>query len=174
MIALFCHLLAVKQLYSCSDICVRVGGIKPRPFTVGVEQGCALSPLLFIVYLNRIENHSRVDRDVSVGSCRSPFDLCGQFGTACTIWTGSPTCFCAGFQLRVTKRKENALWHIQGINLSRNLRQCILQGLGNALHLVASFKYHLVVFKSGEIRTRRLQMHELAKTTQFGMNFIAL
>jgi len=42
-------LLAVKSLYSCSEVCVRVG--KSPPFTVGVglRQGCVLS-LLFSSY----------------------------------------------------------------------------------------------------------------------------
>ena len=44
-------LLAVKSLHSCSEICVHVGKVKSRPFTVGVglRQGCVLSPLHFIV-----------------------------------------------------------------------------------------------------------------------------
>jgi len=45
-------LLAVKSLYSCSEVCVRVGGVKSQPFTVGVglwRQGCVLSAILFIV-----------------------------------------------------------------------------------------------------------------------------
>ena len=37
-------LLAVKPLYSCSDVCARVGKVKSRPFTIGVglRQGCVL------------------------------------------------------------------------------------------------------------------------------------
>ena len=44
-------LLAVKSLYSCSDVCVCVGGVKSQPSIVGVglRQRCVLSPLLFIV-----------------------------------------------------------------------------------------------------------------------------
>ena len=44
-------LLTVKSLYSFSEVCVRVGGIESRPFTVGVglRQWCVLSPLLFVV-----------------------------------------------------------------------------------------------------------------------------
>ena len=47
-------LLAVKSLYSCSQICVRYGRVKSRSFTVGVglQQGCGLSTLLFIVYIS--------------------------------------------------------------------------------------------------------------------------
>jgi len=40
---------AVRSLYPCSEVCVRVGRVKSWPFTVGVglRQGCVLSPLLF-------------------------------------------------------------------------------------------------------------------------------
>jgi len=39
-------LMAVKSLYSCSEVCVHVGGVKLQPFTagVGLRQGWFLSP----------------------------------------------------------------------------------------------------------------------------------
>jgi len=44
--------LPVKSLYSCSDVCSRVDGVKSRPFSVDVGLRRVLSPLLFIVYMN--------------------------------------------------------------------------------------------------------------------------
>ena len=62
----------VKSLHSCSDVCVRVGRVKSRPFTVGVglRQGCVLSPFLFMVYVHWIDSYSRVDEGVTVVSCK--------------------------------------------------------------------------------------------------------
>jgi len=42
------------RLYFCSDVCVRDGRVKSRPFTVsvGLRQRCVLSPLLFIVNIS--------------------------------------------------------------------------------------------------------------------------
>jgi len=47
-------LLAVKSLYSCSEIYISVGGDKSQLFTVGVrlQQVSAMSPLLFIFHMN--------------------------------------------------------------------------------------------------------------------------
>jgi len=60
-------LLAVKSLYSCSKVCVRVGGVESQPFTVSVGLlVCVLSPLLFIVYMNWIDISRRVDEDISL------------------------------------------------------------------------------------------------------------
>jgi len=63
-------LLAVKSLYSRSEIYIRVKGVKSEPLTVCVgltdwiPTRCELSPLLFIVCLYWIASHSRVDECV--------------------------------------------------------------------------------------------------------------
>jgi len=70
---------AVKSLYSCSEVCVRVWRVKSRQFTVGfgLRQGCLLSPLLFLHELDGQSQRSR-------GRCHScelqdqPFASCRQ------------------------------------------------------------------------------------------------
>ena len=67
------HLLvAIKSLYRCSKVCVRVSSNKSKSFNVGVglRQGCVLSPLLFIVYMNWIDRLSQVDKGVTIGTCK--------------------------------------------------------------------------------------------------------
>ena len=50
-------LAAIKSLYKQSEVCVRVNGIKAKPFSVsvGLRQGCVFSPLLFIIYIDKIK-----------------------------------------------------------------------------------------------------------------------
>ena len=52
-------LLAVKSLYSCSEDCVPLDGVKSQPFGVGLRQWCVLSPLLFIVYIRVLHTTAR-------------------------------------------------------------------------------------------------------------------
>ena len=47
---------AIKSLYMHSEVCVRVNGATTKPFrvSVGLRQGCSLSPILFLIYMDRI------------------------------------------------------------------------------------------------------------------------
>ena len=56
-------LRAIKSFYSRPEVCVRVNGKQSKPLQVdaGLRQGCVLSPLLFIVYMNWIDKCSQTD-----------------------------------------------------------------------------------------------------------------
>jgi len=47
----------LKLLYSCAKVCDRVDGVRSQQCTmsVGLRQGCVLSPLLFVVHMYRID-----------------------------------------------------------------------------------------------------------------------
>ena len=47
---------AIKSLYMHSEVCVRVNSATTKPFrvSVGLQQGCSLSPILLLIYLDRI------------------------------------------------------------------------------------------------------------------------
>jgi len=73
----------VKSLHSCSEVCVRVGRVKSRPFILdfGLRQGCVLSPLLFIRALSRQSPGSQ--RGFHSSELRDqPFDFYRRFGAA--------------------------------------------------------------------------------------------
>ena len=68
-------LCAIGSFYCRPEVCVRVNGTHSKPFHVGVElrQGCVLSPLLFIVYMNWIGKSSQAEECASCatnGNCK--------------------------------------------------------------------------------------------------------
>jgi len=60
---------AIRSLYACSKSCVRILGIKSDKFSVGVglRQGCPLSPVLFVIFMDRISRRSLGLEQVRVG-----------------------------------------------------------------------------------------------------------
>ena len=63
-------LAAIKLLYKQSEVCVHVNGIK-KPFSVsvGLRQGCVLSPLLFIIYMDKIDRDSSSSSSITIRKC---------------------------------------------------------------------------------------------------------
>jgi len=63
----------IRSSYSCSEVCIRVGGVKWQPSTVGfgLRQGCMLSTLFCIVCITWIDSHSWGNKVTLLGSAGS-------------------------------------------------------------------------------------------------------
>ncbi|KAF7658853.1 hypothetical protein LDENG_00007090, partial [Lucifuga dentata] len=63
---------AIRSLYNQSQSCVRILGTKSDLFPVGVglRQGCPLSPILFMIFMDRISRRSQGSEGVQFGDLR--------------------------------------------------------------------------------------------------------
>ena len=61
-----------KSLYCQPEVCVRVNGKQSKSLHVGVgvQQGCALTPALFITYMNWMDKLSRTNECITIGRCK--------------------------------------------------------------------------------------------------------
>ena len=144
-------LRAIKLFYCRPDVCIRVNGKQSKPFHVGVglRQGCVLSPLVFIVYMNWIYKCSQADECATIGNCKISRLLFAddlvllsstQSGLQRALNSFADACNTAGMKISTAKTEV--------LHLSRNPDQCVLQVNGATLKQVEKFRYLGVAFAS--------------------------
>ena len=142
---------AIKSFHCRPEICVWVNGKQSRPFHVGVglRQGCILSPLLFIVYMNWINKCSQADACATFGNCKISRLLFAddlvllsstESGHHRVLISYADACNTAGMKISTAKTEV--------LLRSRNPDQCVLQVNGATLKQIEKFKYLGVAYTS--------------------------
>ncbi|TWW78139.1 R2 Retrovirus-related Pol polyprotein from type I retrotransposable element [Takifugu flavidus] len=142
---------AVRSLYDRCQSLVRIAGSKSNwyPVRVGLRQGCPLSPILFIIFMDRISRCSHdvegvwfgdlrigsllfADDVVLLASSARDFQLSlDRFATACEA---------AGMKISTSKS--------EAMVLNRKKVECLLRVKEEVLPQVEEFKYLGVLFTS--------------------------
>ena len=140
-------LTAIKSLHMRSQVCSRVHSATTKPFrvSVGLRQGCSFSPILFLIYMDRIVKKSEFCGGVKIGDCTVQRLLFAddlvlrdstQNGLQQALDGFLDACSVAGLKITITKTET--------MHLSTQPIQCSLQ-IGGASE---KFKYHCVSFAS--------------------------
>ena len=117
-------LTAIKSLYLHSEVCVRVNSATTKPFreSVGLRQGCSLSPILFLIYMDRIVKKSESCGGVKIGDCNVQRLLFAdalvlhdstQNGLQQALDRFSDACSVAGMKISTTKTETMCLSTVQ-------------------------------------------------------------
>ncbi|KAK3561638.1 hypothetical protein QTP86_011885 [Hemibagrus guttatus] len=144
-------LRAVRSLYNRSRSLVRIASCKSDlfPVHVGLQQGCPLSPVLFIVFMDRISRRSQGLEGVRFGDHRisslifaDDVVLLASSGLDLQHAMGHFAAECEAAGMRVSTSKSEAMV------LDRKKVACTLQVGGEVLPQVEEFKYLGVLFTS--------------------------
>ncbi|KAK3528421.1 hypothetical protein QTP86_034238 [Hemibagrus guttatus] len=144
-------LRAVRSLYNRSRSLVRIASCKSDlfPVHVGLRQGCPLSPVLFIVFMDRISRRSQGLEGVRFGDHRisslifaDDVVLLASSGLDLQHALERFAAECEAAGMRVSTSKSEAMV------LDRKKVACTLQVGGEVLPQVEEFKYLGVLFTS--------------------------
>ena len=129
-------LRAIESFYCRLEVCVRVNGKLSKPFhaSVGLRQGCVLTPHIFIVNMNWIDKSSQADACATIGNCKISRLLFAddlvllsftESGLHPALNSFADACEAAGMKISTAKTEM--------LYLSRNPNQCVLQVNGATL-----------------------------------------
>ncbi|KAK3539668.1 hypothetical protein QTP70_011124 [Hemibagrus guttatus] len=143
-------LRAVRSLYNRSRSLVRIASCKSDlfPVHVGLQQGCPLSPVLFIVFMDRISRRGREegvwfgDHRISLLIFADDVVLLASSGLDLQHALGRFAAECEAAGMRVSTSKSEAMV------LDRKKVVCTLQVGGEVRPQVEEFKYLGVLFTS--------------------------
>ena len=127
-------LRVIKSFHCRPEVCVRVNGKQSKPFHVGVglRQGCFLSSLLFIAYMNWINKRSQADECATIGNCKISRLLfaddlvllsSSESGLHRSLNSFADACNTAGMKISTAKTEV--------LHLSRNPDQCVFMKMEN-------------------------------------------
>ncbi|TWW59276.1 R2DM Retrovirus-related Pol polyprotein from type II retrotransposable element [Takifugu flavidus] len=142
---------AVRSLYDRCQSLVRIAGSKSNsfPVRVGLRQGCPLSPILFIIFMDRISRCSHGVEGIRFGDLRIASllfadDVVLLASSACDLQLSldrfAAACEAAG--MRISTSKSEAMV------LDRKKVECLLRVKEEILPQVEEFKYLGVLFTS--------------------------
>ena len=120
-------LQSIRLFYCQSEVCVRLNGKQSKPFNLVVDlwQGCVLSPLIFITYMNWIDKRNQTNECVRIGSFKISRLLFAddlvlladsESGLQHALDKFAAACDTAGMKISTTKTEV--------LRLSRNPVQC--------------------------------------------------
>uniref|UniRef100_A0A669C5T3 Reverse transcriptase domain-containing protein n=1 Tax=Oreochromis niloticus TaxID=8128 RepID=A0A669C5T3_ORENI len=145
-------LQAIQSLYNRCKSLVHIAGNKSNSFPVGdgLRQGSPLSPILFIIFMDRISRHSQVVEGLHFGGLRISSLL---FTDDVVLLASSGDGLLLALEavgMRINTPKSEAMV------LSRKRVECPLRVRDETLPQVEEFKYHGVLFMSDGRREREI------------------
>nr|XP_054589525.1 RNA-directed DNA polymerase from mobile element jockey isoform X1 [Nothobranchius furzeri] len=152
-------LRAIQSLYQRSVSLVRIAGSKSDlfPVRVGLRQGCPLSPVLFITFMDRISRRSRGVECVEFGGRRissllfaDDVVLLASSSSDLQLLLGRFAAECEAAGMRISTSKSETMV------LDRKRVACHLRVGGEVLPQVEEFKYLGILFTSEGRRDREI------------------